>query len=79
MLTEPTRFDGSLEHLQRAAQVLRPLQVPAMRKDFIVDPWQVWETRAAGADSFLLIAAVLSSLASTFQSVLSTCTPYSGS
>ena len=30
-----------------------------MRKDFIVDPWQVWETRAAGADSFLLIVAIL--------------------
>ena len=38
VLTEPTRFDGSLEHLRRAAAVLRPLGVPAMRKDFLVDP-----------------------------------------
>ena len=59
VLTEPSRFDGSLEHLQRAAQALRPLGVPAMRKDFLVDPYQVAEARAAGAGGILLIVRML--------------------
>src|SRR5262245_8306178 len=40
VLTEPTRFGGSLEHLARAAAVLAPLKVPTMRKDFLVDPYR---------------------------------------
>jgi indole-3-glycerol phosphate synthase len=59
ILTEPSRFDGSLDHLQRAAAVLRPLGVPAMRKDFLVDPYQVAEARAAGAGGVLLIVRML--------------------
>lgn len=59
VLTEPTRFDGSLEHLRRASSVLRPLGVPAMRKDFIVDPYQVLEARAAGAGGVLVILRML--------------------
>jgi indole-3-glycerol phosphate synthase len=59
VLTEPTRFDGSLEHLQRAAQVLTPLRVPAMRKDFLVDPYQILEARAAGAGGVLIILRML--------------------
>jgi indole-3-glycerol phosphate synthase len=59
VLTEPTRFDGSLEHLREAAALLAPLGVPAMRKDFIVDPYQVLEARAAGAGGVLLIARML--------------------
>jgi indole-3-glycerol phosphate synthase len=59
VLTEPTRFDGSLEHLREAAAALAPLGVPAMRKDFIVDPYQVLEARAAGAGGVLLIARML--------------------
>lgn len=60
VLTEPTRFDGSLEHLRQAAAVLRPLGVPAMRKDFLVDPYQVLEARAAGAGGVLVILRMLS-------------------
>ena len=55
VLTEPTRFDGSLEHLQLAAQTLAPLGVPVMRKDFLVDPYQLLEARAGGASGALLI------------------------
>jgi len=59
VLTEPTRFDGSLEHLRTAAQALAPLGVPAMRKDFLVDPYQVIEARAAGASGVLAILRML--------------------
>ena len=57
VLTEEEFFQGSLAHLKEVKKVT---QIPILRKDFIVDPWQVWEARAAGADTFLLIAAVLS-------------------
>jgi len=59
VLTEPSRFDGSLDHLREAARVLAPLGVPAMRKDFLVDPYQVLEARAAGAGGVLVIARML--------------------
>lgn len=59
VLTEPTRFDGSLDHLRMAAQALAPLGVPAMRKDFLVDPYQVIEARAAGAGGVLAILRML--------------------
>ncbi len=60
VLTEPSRFDGSLEHLRLACAALRPLNVPAMRKDFLVDPYQVLEARAAGAGGVLVIVRMLS-------------------
>jgi indole-3-glycerol phosphate synthase len=60
VLTEPSRFDGSLEHLRQAAAVLAPLGVPAMRKDFLVDPYQIAEARAAGAGGVLVILRMLS-------------------
>jgi indole-3-glycerol phosphate synthase len=60
VLTEEDFFSGSLGDLKEASKVTH---VPILRKDFIVDPWQVWETRAAGADSFLLITAILSDAA----------------
>ncbi len=59
VLTEPTRFGGSLAHLEQAAQALAPLGVPVMRKDFLVDPYQVMEARAAGAGGVLVIVRML--------------------
>ncbi|HXZ59213.1 MAG TPA: hypothetical protein VEG26_03470 [Steroidobacteraceae bacterium] len=59
VLTEPSRFDGSLTHLGEATRVLTPLGVPAMRKDFLVDPYQVLEARAAGAGGVLVILRML--------------------
>jgi indole-3-glycerol phosphate synthase len=60
VLTEPSRFDGCLEYLQQASAALAPLRVPAMRKDFIVDPYQVLEARAAGAGGVLIIVRMVS-------------------
>jgi indole-3-glycerol phosphate synthase len=59
ILTEPTRFDGDLEHLRLAADTLLPFAVPAMRKDFLVDPYQVLEARAYGASGVLLIVRMV--------------------
>ena len=59
VLTEPARFSGSLAHLARASAALAPLGVPAMRKDFLVDPYQLLEARAAGAGGALLIVRML--------------------
>lgn len=57
VLTEPEAFGGSLELLQSVAAEAR---VPVLRKDFLVDPYQVFEARAAGADGVLVIARILS-------------------
>jgi indole-3-glycerol phosphate synthase len=59
VLTEPSRFDGSMAHLEQAARALLPGRVPAMRKDFLVDPYQVLEARAAGAGGVLVILRML--------------------
>jgi indole-3-glycerol phosphate synthase len=56
VLTEPTFFDGALEHL---AAVRRAVSLPLLRKDFIVDEYQLFEARANGADAILLIVAAL--------------------
>jgi indole-3-glycerol phosphate synthase len=56
VLTEEEFFQGDLKHMKVARAAVG---VPVLRKDFIVDPWQVWEARATNADSFLLIVAAL--------------------
>ena len=57
VVTEEEFFQGDLKHMRDARAAVN---VPVLRKDFIVDPWQVWEARATDADSFLLIVAALS-------------------
>lgn len=57
VLTEPEFFGGSLDDLRA---VRAAVEVPVLRKDFMVHPAQVWEARAAGADAVLLIVAALS-------------------
>jgi indole-3-glycerol phosphate synthase len=61
VLTEPTFFDGALEHLTAVRDALKESQdaVPVLRKDFIVSEYQVLEAKAAGADAVLLIVAAL--------------------
>lgn len=56
VLTEPRFFLGALDHLRA---VRAAVDVPVLRKDFILDPYQIYEARAAGADAILLICALL--------------------
>jgi indole-3-glycerol phosphate synthase len=56
VLTEPTFFDGALDHLRA---VRAAVSTPILRKDFFVDEFQILEARAAGADAILLIVAAL--------------------
>jgi len=57
VLTEVNYFKGSIDHLAAIREVVK---LPLLRKDFIFDPYQVYESRAYGADALLLIAATLS-------------------
>ena len=59
VLTEVDHFQGSLGHLSQVKSVAGDAGLPVLRKDFIFDPYQVYEARAYGADAFLLIVAML--------------------
>ena len=56
VLTDEKYFQGRLDYIQ---QIKAAVDIPLLRKDFIIDPWQVYESRAAGADAILLIAEAL--------------------
>jgi len=56
VLTEEEFFQGELKYMRDARAAV---DLPVLRKDFIIDPWQVWEARATDADSFLLVVAGL--------------------
>ncbi|MGN6370099.1 MAG: indole-3-glycerol phosphate synthase TrpC [Phycisphaerae bacterium] len=56
VLTDEKYFQGKLEYI---AAVKKEVPLPVLRKDFIIDPYQVYEARAAGADAILLIAEIL--------------------
>lgn len=65
ILTEPDYFKGSLEDLLGA----REAGLPVLRKDFIIDPWQLFEARAWGADAVLLIVRVCGDRLSEFHKI----------
>jgi len=55
-LTDERFFAGHLSYIQR---IKDRVSIPVLRKDFVIDPWQLWEARAGGADAVLLIAECL--------------------
>lgn len=59
VLTEVNYFQGSLDYLRQIKDALGAARLPLLRKDFIFDPYQVYEARAYGADAVLLIATIL--------------------
>ncbi len=60
VLTNADHFQGSIDHLAQVHAVANPQKIPVLRKEFIFDPYQIYEARAFGADAILLIVAMLS-------------------
>ncbi|MFC2011071.1 indole-3-glycerol phosphate synthase TrpC [Chloroflexota bacterium] len=61
VLTESRHFQGSLSYLKDIRDTLGDKKLPLLRKDFLSEPYQIYESRAYGADSLLLIVAILTS------------------
>ncbi len=59
VLTEAKYFQGNINHLRDIREALGDKRLPLLRKDFLYDPYQIYESRAYGADSLLLIVAIL--------------------
>lgn len=59
VLTEVRYFQGGLSYIQEIKAALGDRQIPLLRKDFLTDPYQIYESRASGADALLLIVAIL--------------------
>ena len=59
VLTETDHFKGSLVYLEEIKDALGDSKIPLLRKDFIFDPYQIYQSRAYGADSLLLIVVIL--------------------
>lgn len=56
VLTEESKFKGRLQHLEKIREAVN---LPILRKDFMLDEYHIWQARAAGADAVLLIVAIL--------------------
>lgn len=61
VLTNVDHFQGSIDHLETARRIAYPARIPILRKEFIFDAYQIYESRAYGADFILLITAMLDS------------------
>jgi len=59
VLTETKYFKGNLDYIKQIGDELGEKRIPLLRKDFIIDPYQIYQSRAYGADSLLLIVAIL--------------------
>ena len=59
MLTEKDYFNGDIKDLKFAAEKAHKYFIPVLRKDFIIDEYQIYEARCAGADAILLIADIM--------------------
>ena len=59
VLTEPKYFKGNIDYIKQIGDEMKGKRIPLLRKDFILDPYQIYQSRAYCADSLLLIVAIL--------------------